>query len=140
MTREELEDRIAVMLGGRSAEQVVFGTISTGASDDIKRASELARQMVTEYGMSERLGNVRYATQQYQYLNGESSVSASQDTLWVIDDEVQKIISTQYERAKQLLKEHRMALERLSKQLLETETVNGSDVKEALAVEVSKSN
>jgi cell division protease FtsH len=135
MTREELEDRIAVMLGGRAAEQVVFGTISTGASDDIKRASELARRMVAEFGMSERLGNVRYATEQYQYLAGEAGVSASQDTLWVIDDEVQKIITAQYERAQQLLVDHRTALERLSKQLLETETVDGAAVKESLSVE-----
>jgi cell division protease FtsH len=135
MTREELEDRIAVMLGGRAAEQVVFGTISTGASDDIKRASELARRMVAEFGMSERLGNVRYATEQYQYLAGEAGVSASQDTLWVIDDEVQKIIKAQYERAQQLLVDHRTALERLSKQLLETETVDGAAVKESLSVE-----
>ncbi len=71
LTREELEDRLAVMLGGRAAEQVVFGTISTGASDDIQRASELARRMVTEFGMSEKLGTVRYATQQYQFLSGD---------------------------------------------------------------------
>ncbi len=140
MTREELEDRLAVMLGGRAAEQVVFSTVSTGASDDIQRASELARRMVTEFGMSERLGNVRYATQQYQFLSGEASVSASQDTLWVIDDEIQKIITTQYERAQLLLETHRMALERLTNQLLETETVDGTAVKKSLLVEAGKLN
>ncbi|HMB24379.1 MAG TPA: ATP-dependent zinc metalloprotease FtsH, partial [Anaerolineales bacterium] len=77
LTCEELEDRLAVMLGGRAAEQVAFGLISTGASDDIQRASELARRMVMEFGMSEKLGTVRYSTQQYQFLSGDSSASAS---------------------------------------------------------------
>ena len=136
LTQQELEDRIAVMLGGRAAEQTVFGVISTGASDDIQRASDLARRMVTEFGMSERLPNVVYATQQNQFLtSGETGISASQDTLWVIDDEVQKIITEQYERAQQLLKQHRQALEHLAKELLETETVDGSAVKEALMVQ-----
>ena len=132
LTRAELEDRLAIMLGGRAAEQVVFGMISTGASNDIQRASEMARQMVMEYGMSEKLGNVRYATQQYQFLSGESSASASPETLKIIDEEVQRIIAEQYQRAQQLLNEHRSALERLSRQLLETETVNGSAVEQAL--------
>jgi cell division protease FtsH len=81
LTREELEDRIAIMLGGRAAEQVVFGTISTGASDDIMRASELARRMVMEFGMSEKLGSVRYATQQYQLLSGDTPPMPARDTL-----------------------------------------------------------
>jgi cell division protease FtsH len=132
LTREELADRLAVMLGGRAAEQVVCGTISTGASDDIQRASELARRMVTEFGMSERLGTVRYATQQYQFLSGETTTSASPETLKIIDDEVQRMIGEQYERAQQLLKEHRAALEYLTRQLLETETVDGSVVERAL--------
>ncbi|MEW6404146.1 MAG: ATP-dependent zinc metalloprotease FtsH, partial [Chloroflexota bacterium] len=91
LTREELEDRLAVMLGGRAAEQIVCGTVSTGASDDINRASELARRMVTEFGMSNKLGTVRYATQQYQFLSGETTTNASPDTLKVIDEEVQRI-------------------------------------------------
>jgi cell division protease FtsH len=137
LTREELEDRLAVMLGGRAAEQVVFGMISTGASNDIQRASELARQMVMEYGMSEKLGNVRYATQHYQFLSGDTTSTASPETLKIIDEEVQRIISTQYERAQQLLSEHRFALERLTRQLLVTETVDGAAVQQAL-VETEK--
>ena len=133
LTREELEDRLAVMLGGRAAEQVVFGTISTGASDDIQRSSELARRMVTEFGMSEKLGTVRYATQQYQFLSGESSASASPETLKIIDEEVQRIITEQYARAQQLLIDHRSALEHLTQQLLIKETVDGAAVKQALA-------
>ncbi len=132
MTKEELEDRIAVMLGGRAAELVVFGTFSTGASDDIQRASELARRMVMEFGMSEKLGTVRYATQQYQFLSGDTSASASPETLRIIDEEVQRIITEQYQRAQALLTEHRTALEGLTRQLLETETVDGAAVKQAL--------
>jgi cell division protease FtsH len=138
LTREEFEDRIAVILGGRAAEQTVCGTISTGASDDIQRASELARRMVTEFGMSEKLGTVRYATQQYQFLRqNEPSYSASPETLKLIDEEVKRITAEQYERAQNLLREHRAALEHLTNQLLETETVDGSAVKQALAAEVS---
>jgi cell division protease FtsH len=137
LTQEELEDRITVMLGGRAAEQVVFGMISTGASDDIHRASELARRMVTEFGMSEKLGTVRYATQQYQFLSGETSASASPETLRIIDEEVKRIISEQYKRAQELLNKHRDALEGLTQQLLETETVDGAAVKQAL-LETSK--
>jgi cell division protease FtsH len=133
LTREELEDRLAVLLGGRAAEQVVFGMISTGASDDIQRASELARRMVTEFGMSGKLGTVRYATQQYQFLSGESTANASPETLRIIDEEVQRITAEQYQRAQQLLKDHRTALESLTRRLLETETVDGTAVKQALA-------
>jgi cell division protease FtsH len=132
LTRAELEDRLAIMLGGRAAEQVVFGMISTGASNDIQRASELARQMVMEYGMSEKLGNVRYATQQYQFLSGDTTANASPETLQIIDEEVQRMIGEQYTRAQQLLNEHRAALERLTRQLLETETVDGAAVERAL--------
>jgi cell division protease FtsH len=135
LTREELLDRLAVMLGGRAAEQVVLGTISTGASDDIHRASDLARRMVTEFGMSEKLGTVRYATQQYQFLGGEASASASPETLALIDHEVQRVIAEQYERALGLLRGHRGALEHLTQQLLTTETVDGSAVSLALAAE-----
>ena len=136
LTREELEDRIAVMLGGRAAELVVRGTISTGASDDIQKASELARRMVTEFGMSDKLGTVRYATQQFQYLSGdEPNYSASPETLKIIDQEVQRIVGEQFERAQMLLRTHRSALEQLTQQLLKTETINGSAVTQALAEE-----
>ena len=113
LTMEELQDRIAVMLGGRAAEKIVCGEISTGASDDIIRASELALRMVTEFGMSEKLGSVRYAGQQLQYLGGavEDSSNVSQETREIIDREVQRLVTEQYERAQNLLREHRAALE-----------------------------
>ena len=131
---DELKDRIAVMLGGRAGEMVEFGTISTGASDDIMRATELARRMVTEFGMSEKLGSVRYAGQQLQYLGGsvEDNSQLSPETRQVIDAEVQRIVTEQYERAQALLKEHQAAHKTLAQQLLKQETVSGSDVKEAL--------
>ncbi|HEX9118153.1 MAG TPA: ATP-dependent zinc metalloprotease FtsH [Anaerolineae bacterium] len=136
LTRAELQDRIAVMLGGRAAELVVFDEISTGASDDIQRASELARRMVTEFGMSDKLGTVRYAAQQYQFLaSGDTSATASPETLKVIDDEVQRIIGEQYERAQALLREHRQALECLTQELLKTECVDGAAVKRALVLQ-----
>jgi len=135
LSTDELKDRIAVMLGGRSAEVVKFGIISTGASDDIMRATDLARRMVTEFGMSEKLGSVRYAGQQLQYLGGsvEDNSQISPETRQVIDAEVQRLVTEQYERAQAVLKDHRAALEALAQQLLKQETVTGSAVKEALA-------
>src|SRR5271157_5479459 len=134
LTIDELKDRIAVMLGGRAAEMVEFAIVSTGASDDIMRATELARRMVTEFGMSEKLGSVRYAGQQLQYLGGsvEDNSQISPETRQVIDGEVQRLVTEQYERAQALLKEHQAALKTLAQQLLKQETVSGSVVKEAL--------
>jgi len=131
---DELKDRIAVMLGGRAGEMVKFETISTGASDDIQRATDLARRMVTEFGMSEKLGSVRYAGQQLQYLGGsvEDNSQLSPETRQVIDQEVQRLVTEQYVRAQALLKEHQAAHKTLAQQLLKQETVSGSDVKEAL--------
>ena len=131
---DELQDRLAVMLGGRAAEKVVFNIISTGASDDIMRATELARRMVTEFGMSDKLGSVRYAGQQLQYMGGavEDNSQISPETRQVIDTEVQRIVTAQYERAQAMLREHQAALETLARQLLKQETVDGSVVKRAL--------
>lgn len=135
LTMDELLDKITMMLGGRAAEKLIFGTLSTGASDDIMRASELARRMVTEYGMSEKLGSVRYASQQLQYLGGavQDDSQISPDTRQVIDGEVQRIVTEQYARAYGCLQAHRAALERLTAQLLQQETVDGNAVKQALA-------
>jgi cell division protease FtsH len=134
LTVAELEDRLAVMLGGRAAEKIVFATISTGASDDIQRATELARRMVTEFGMSEKLGSVRYAGPQLQYL-GAALTDTSQlspQTRDTIDSEIQRMVDVQYERAQKLLSEHRGALESLMTQLLKSETLDGSVVRQAL--------
>ncbi|MGA7560937.1 MAG: ATP-dependent zinc metalloprotease FtsH [Terriglobales bacterium] len=134
LTIDELQDRIAVMLGGRAAEMVEFGIISTGASDDIMRATDLARRMVTEFGMSDKLGSVRYAGQQLQYLGGtvEDNSQISPETRQVIDGEVQRFVTEQYKRAQELLRTHQSALKTLAQQLLKQETVSGNMVKEAL--------
>jgi cell division protease FtsH len=139
LTKDELSDRIAVMLGGRAAETVVLGTISTGASDDIMKATELARRMITEFGMSETLGSVRYAGQQMQYLGTlvQDSSHLSPHTQEVIDIEVKNLVSEQYERAQAVLQQHRGALESLAKELLRQETVDGSAVSEALELEAN---
>lgn len=122
------------MLGGRAGELVEFGIISTGASDDIMRATELARRMVTEFGMSEKLGSVRYAGQQLQYLGGsvEDNSQISPETRQVIDTEVQRLVTEQYVRAQALLKDRHAAHDALAQQLLKQETVTGDDVKKAL--------
>ena len=135
LTIDELRDRIATMLGGRAGEMVEFGTISTGASDDIMRATDLARRMVTEFGMSEKLGSVRYAGQQLQYLGGsvEDNSQISPETRYTIDGEVQRFVMEQYDRAQSLLKKHHAAHKTLAQQLLKQETVTGADVQQALA-------
>jgi cell division protease FtsH len=133
-TIDELQDRIAVMLGGRAAEKLKFDIISTGASDDIMRATELAKRMVTEFGMSDRLGSVRYAGQQLRFIGNpvQQDNAISSQTREIIDEEIKRIITEQYERAKVLLKDHKAALESLAQQLLSRETVDGSIVKQAL--------
>jgi cell division protease FtsH len=137
LTEAELLDRIAVMLGGRAAEKIVFDSISTGASDDIQKATELVRRMVTEFGMSERLGSVRYAGQQMQYLGNmvQDNSQLSPQTEEVIDAEVRRLVTEQLDRAGQLLREHRSALDTLAAQLLEQETVDGDAADEALKAE-----
>jgi cell division protease FtsH len=137
LTEEDLTDRIAVMLGGRAAEVTVFETISTGASDDIQKATELARRMITEFGMSKTLGSVRYAGQQLQYIGGvaQDNSPISPHTREVIDGEVKKLVTEQYERAQGLLSAHRGALEILASELLTHETLDGSAVGDALRME-----
>jgi cell division protease FtsH len=134
LTIDELGDRLAVMLGGRAAEQVVFDTISTGASDDIQRATELARRMVTEFGMSEKLGSVRYAGPQLQYLGGTVTDTSqfSSHTRDTVDSEIQRIVDTQLARARRLLAEHRGVLDSLTADLLKSETLDGTAVRRAL--------
>jgi cell division protease FtsH len=135
LTLPELEDRLAVMLGGRAAETITFGMLSTGATDDIQHGTELARRMVTEFGMSEKLGSVRYAGPQLEFLPEAASDTShlSPKTQDAIDSEVQAVITAQYERAQRLLNAHRAVLASLTEQLLTTETLDGSVVRQALA-------
>jgi cell division protease FtsH len=126
-TREELLDRIAVMLGGRAAEEVVFQDTSTGAQDDLQRASEMARRMITEFGMSELLGP--YAVEhgrQPQFLKGYESAAQgySEVTAQRIDHEAQATVEQMYQRACQILEEHRTTLETLAQYLLAHEVID----------------
>ena len=131
---EELEDQIAIMMAGRAAEHLILGTISTGAVDDIQRATQLAKRMVTEFGMSEKLGSVRYAGQRLQYLGGaiDEGSDSSTETRETIDAEVRRIVGEQFTRAEALLTVHRDALTRLATDLLQSESLDGSAVREAL--------
>jgi cell division protease FtsH len=134
VTLEELEDQIAVMMGGRAAERLMGGTISTGATDDIQRATQLATRMVTEFGMSDKLGSVRYAGQRLQYLGTgiDERAEMSAETRETIDAEIRRIVGEQSARAEALLEAHRGALAGLAADLLKAESLDGSAVREAL--------
>lgn len=134
MRRAELLDRIAVLLGGRVAEELVFGDISTGAQDDLERASELARQMVCVYGMSEKLGPLSYGRREASFL-GEAfgrSQAASEATAEAIDEEVAALVRQSHARARQLLSERRRGLDRLAATLEQEETLEGDVLDSAL--------
>ena len=129
--REYIEDAICVMMGGRCAEQLTLGTLSTGASNDLQRATEMARKMVREFGMSERIGPMAWG-QESQVFLGEDLMHAARDysdvTSRVIDEEVERILREQEVRAGRLLQEHRRGLAGVAAALLEKETINGEEV------------
>ncbi len=137
MTKPQLEDQIAVMLGGRAAEDAVYdGTISTGAADDLQRATELARQMVTRFGMSERLGNMTYGnTAEARFLkplfHGDDR-NYSERTAEQIDEEIRRIVDSSYERVKGIIKTRRTELDRIVKALMEKETLEEADLNRLL--------
>jgi cell division protease FtsH len=134
MTREELENKMAVLLGGRAAEWIVYGHLSTGAADDLVKATDIARAMVTRYGMSERLGNVALEKDQRSFLGGEQADYGqpqrgySDDTATAIDEEVRRIVDETFERTVGLLRERRDALERTARRLLEKETLDEREI------------
>ncbi len=129
--REYIEDAICVMMGGRCAEQLVLGSLSTGASNDLQRATEMARKMVREFGMSERIGPMAWG-QEGQVFLGEDLMHAARDysdvTSRVIDEEVERILREQEARATRLLGEHRQGLSAVARALLEKETIDGAEV------------
>lgn len=127
MTKEQLLDRLAVMMGGRAAEEVCFGDLSTGAANDLERATETARQMVSRFGMSESLGPVTFGRASgMRFLTGAASEERnfSEETARAIDGEVRRILEAQYERAKRILEVRRGALEAIAQRLLEVETLD----------------
>ena len=127
MTRSELLARIYVLLGGRVAEEMIFGDISTGAQNDLQKATEIARTMVTQFGMSERLGLVALeGHRQPLFLPGagQNSKEYSEDTARLVDEEIKKILSEAHAKVRECLRSHRDALEELAKLLLEREVVD----------------
>jgi cell division protease FtsH len=141
MTKEELEDKMAVLLGGRAAEAIVFGHLSTGAADDLRRVTDIARSMVTRYGMSERLGSVAYDREPSSLLAGGEVPPALQrrdyadQTAAAIDNEVQDIVERVFQHAQDLLRARRGILDRAAKKLLEKETLEQADLEQLLREE-----
>lgn len=127
MTKEELENKIATLTGGRAAEEVVFGQITTGASNDIEQATKLARAMITRYGMNEDFGMVAMETVTNQYLGGDTSLACSADTQNEIDRKVMALIKEQHKKAKQILSENYAILDKLAVYLYEKETITGEE-------------
>jgi cell division protease FtsH len=129
MTREELENKMAVLLGGRAAELIVFGHLSTGAADDLRRVTDIAHSMVTRYGMSEKLGNVAYDRDPRTFMTGPDLPSLpherdyAEKTAATVDEEVRANVEKAFQRALGLLKERRTVLDRTARRLLETETL-----------------
>ena len=127
MTREELENKIATYTGGRAAEEVVFQSVTTGASNDIEQATKLARAMITQYGMSEEFGMVALETVNNQYLGGDASLACSAQMQAKIDDRVIALVKQQHEKATKILEENRQKLDELAKYLYEQETITGEE-------------
>lgn len=127
MTKEELENKIATLTGGRAAEEVKFGTVSTGASNDIEQATKLARAMITRYGMSDEFDMVAMETVTNQYLGGDTSLACSAETQAKIDKKVSDLIRTEHEKAKKILNDNMEKLEEISKYLYEKETITGEE-------------
>ena len=127
MTKEEIENKIATFTGGRAAEEVVFGSVTTGASNDIEQATKLARAMVTRYGMSKDFDMVAMETVNNQYLGGDTSLCCSVETQTAIDRQVVELVKKQHEKAGQILMENRAKLDELSQYLYEKETITGEE-------------
>lgn len=132
MTKSELENKIATLTGGRAAEEVVFGDVSTGASNDIEQATKLARAMITRYGMSKDFDMVALETVTNRYLGGDTSLAASAETAAIIDKQVVALVKAQHEKAAQILLENREKLEEISHFLYEKETITGDEFMEIL--------
>ena len=132
MSKEEIENKIATFTGGRVAEELIFHSVTTGASNDIEQATKLARAMITRYGMSEEFGMVALETVSNQYLGGDTSLACSQDTAKEIDQKVIETVKTQYEKATKLLTENMAKLHELAKYLYEKETITGEEFMQIL--------
>ena len=132
LTREELENKIATLTGGRAAEEVAFGQITTGASNDIEQATKLARAMITRYGMSDEFDMVAMETVNNQYLGGDTSLACSAETQQLIDRKVVALVKAQHQKARSLLEANRPALDKLASYLYEKETITGEEFMQLL--------
>ena len=132
MSREEIENKIATFTGGRAAEEVVFGSVTTGASNDIEQATKLARAMLTRYGMSDEFGMVALETVTNQYLGGDASLACSPETQTKIDRLVVELVERQHQKALQILRDDRQKMDELAKFLHEKETITGEEFMEIL--------
>ena len=131
-TKSELENRIATLTGGRAAEEVEFGQVTTGASNDIEQATKIARAMITRYGMSDEFDMVAMETLNNKYLGGDASLACSDGTASTIDQKVVALVKQQHEKAKQLLTEHKADLDRIAQFLYQKETITGEEFMEIL--------
>ena len=138
MTREEIENKIATLTGGRVAEELMTGTVTTGASNDIEQATKLARAMITRYGMSRDFGMVAMETVTNQYLGGDTSLSCSAETQTLIDKKVVELIGKQYEKAKGILADNKEKLEELAQFLYKNETITGEEFMEILNADAGR--
>lgn len=127
MTKEEIENKIATLTGGRAAEEIAVGSVTTGASNDIEQATKLARAMITRYGMSDDFGMVALETVSNQYLGGDASLACSAETQSRIDEKVIELVKSQYEKAKSLISEDRAKLDKLAEYLYINETITGEE-------------
>ena len=132
MSREELENKIATFTGGRAAEEIKFGSVTTGAANDIEQATKLARAMITRYGMNDDFDMVAMETVTNQYLGGDASLSCSAETQTQIDKSVVELVKRQHEKALKILKENEEKLDRLAEFLYEKETITGKEFMEIL--------
>ena len=132
MSKEEIENKIATLTGGRAAEEVIFGSVTTGASNDIEQATKLARAMITRYGMSEEFDMVAMETVDNQYLGGDASLACSAETQREIDKKVVELVKREHQKAIQILTENRRQLDELAKYLYEKETITGEEFMQIL--------
>ena len=132
MTQREIENKIATLTGGRAAEEIACGEITTGASNDIEQATKLARAMITRYGMSEEFDMVALETVDNRYLGGDASLACSAETAAKIDDKVVSLVRTQHEKARAILRENRQKLDEIAQFLYKQETITGEEFMDIL--------
>lgn len=130
MTKEEMLARIVTLLGGRASEEIVFDSVTTGASNDMEKATDMARSMITQYGMSEKFGLMSLETVENRYLDGRATLNCSDATAAEVDNEVKKLLKECYEKAKKLINENRKALDKIAEFLYEKETITGKEFME----------